>query len=75
VSKAKPEIVFDSVEAIRKVNPNVTVLCGAGISSGSDVSAAIKLGSSGVLVASGVVKAPDWRKILLELAQAAMSVQ
>jgi len=75
VSKAKPEIVSNSVEAIRKVNPNVTVLCGAGISSGSDVSAAIKLGSSGVLVASGVVKAPDWRKVLLELAQAAMSVQ
>ena len=74
VSKAKPEIVSNSVEAIRKVNPNVTVLCGAGISSGSDVSAAIKLGSSGVLVASGVVKAPDWRKILLELAQAAMNV-
>lgn len=74
VSKAKPEIVSQSVEAIKKVDPKVTVLCGAGISTGTDVSASIKLGSSGVLIASGVVKAPDWRKILLELAQAAASV-
>ncbi|MEM2942675.1 MAG: triose-phosphate isomerase [Candidatus Bathyarchaeia archaeon] len=71
VSKAKPEIVSRSVEAIKRVNPNISVLCGAGITSGSDVLASIRLGSSGVLVASGVVKAQDWKKVLLEMAQAA----
>lgn len=71
VSKAKPEIVSQSVESIKKIDRDVTVLCGAGISSGSDVYAAIRLGSSGVLVASGVVKAPDWKEVLLELARAA----
>jgi len=71
VSKAKPEIISNSVESIRRINPQIIVLCGAGISSGDDVYAALKLGSSGVLLASGVVKAPDWKETLLELAGAA----
>jgi triosephosphate isomerase len=74
VSKVKPEIVSDSVELIREVNRNAVVLCGAGISSGEDVSAAIRLGSRGVLVASGVVKASKWKKALLELAEASVRV-
>jgi len=74
VSKVKPEIVSGSVEMIRKVNQNVVVLCGAGISLGEDVSAAMKLGSRGVLVASGIVKAPNWKKTLLELAEACIRI-
>ncbi|MEM3793900.1 MAG: triose-phosphate isomerase [Candidatus Bathyarchaeia archaeon] len=73
VSKAKPEIVSDTVEVIKRVNPRVTILCGAGITRGEDVEAAIKLGSEGVLVASGVVKAGDPGKALSELAEHAQS--
>ncbi|MGC8849983.1 MAG: triose-phosphate isomerase [Candidatus Bathyarchaeia archaeon] len=73
VSKAKPEIVSDTVEVIKRVNPRVTILCGAGITRGEDVEAAIKLGSEGVLVASGVVKAGDPAKALSELAEHAQS--
>jgi triosephosphate isomerase len=68
VSKAEPEIVRDSVKAIKDLNENVKVLCGAGISSGDDVREAIKLGAEGVLLASGVVKAKDPKSILLDLA-------
>jgi triosephosphate isomerase len=68
VSKAQPEIVEDSVEAVKKINSKVKVLCGAGISTGEDVKAAIQLGTEGVLLASGVVKAPDAKKALLDLA-------
>lgn len=71
VSKAKPEVVKGAVDMIKKVNPNVTVLCGAGITKGEDVYAAIKLGTSGVLVASGVVKAKDREGALFDLAEAA----
>lgn len=71
VSKAKPEIISKSVEAIKRINKNVTVLCGAGITCGEDVFSAIKLGSSGVLVASGIVKASNWENILQEFADAA----
>ena len=70
VSKSRPEIVSDSVKAIHEVNGRVRVLCGAGISSGEDVEAALKLGAEGILVASGVVKAPSQHDKLMELAQA-----
>jgi triosephosphate isomerase len=69
VSKAKPEVVSDSVEAARQVDSNVRVICGAGIVTGEDVDAALKLGSVGVLVASGIVKDSDWRVKITELAE------
>jgi triosephosphate isomerase len=71
VSKAKPEIVKATVELVRKVNPNVMILCGAGISHGDDVAAALKLGTQGVLVASAVVQAKDQYRVLLEFAEKA----
>jgi triosephosphate isomerase len=70
VSKAQPEIVTKTVELVRKVNSEVSVLCGAGITKGEDVAAALKLGTKGVLVASGIVKAKDPYKMLLEFAHA-----
>jgi len=69
VSKAKPEVVEATVEAIHRVNPKVVPLCGAGISTGEDVAAAIKLGTQGVLLASGVVKAKNPEKILRDMAE------
>jgi triosephosphate isomerase len=51
------------------VNPKVRVLCGAGITNGEDVKAALKLGAEGILVASGVVKAEDQYMALLDLAR------
>lgn len=71
VSKAKPEIVSNTVSLIKKVNPDVIVLCGAGITRGEDVKSALKLGAEGVLVASGVVKASDQAAAIYELAEAA----
>lgn len=74
VSKAKPEVVTDTVERVKKVNPNVIVLCGAGITKGEDVAAALRLGTKGVLLASGVVKAKDPSKTLMELAKSAVDI-
>jgi len=70
VSKAKPEVVTSTVESVKKINPEIVVLCGAGITSGEDVSAALRLGTDGVLVASGIVKAKDPYKVMLEFAKA-----
>ncbi len=67
VSKANPEIVSGSVSAVKKINPGVKVLCGAGISTGDDVAAAIELGTEGVLLASGVIKAKDPKAALFDL--------
>jgi len=70
VSKAKPEVVTGTVELVKRINPDVVILCGAGIMRGEDVAAALRLGTEGVLVASGVVKAKDPYKVLLEFAEA-----
>ncbi|MEM1689296.1 MAG: triose-phosphate isomerase [Candidatus Hadarchaeales archaeon] len=70
VSKAKPEIVAGAVEEIKKVNPNVEVLCGAGITTGEDVVKAIELGTKGVLVASGIVCAKDPRAAIEDMVRA-----
>ncbi len=71
VSKAKPEVITDTVKLVREVNSEVTILCGAGISHGEDVAAALKLGTQGVLVASGIVKAKDPYAVILGFADAA----
>jgi len=74
VSKAKPEVVTGTVELVKRVNPEVIILCGAGITSGGDVSAALRLGTEGVLVASGIVKAKNPYRVMLDFAEAIMSV-
>ena len=43
------------------------MLCGAGVKNQKDVSKAISLGSEGILLASGVVKSTEPRKVLLDL--------
>lgn len=70
VSKAQPEIITGTIKLVREVNKKVMVLCGAGISRGEDVVAALKLGTQGVLVASGIVKAKDPYAIIREFADA-----
>jgi triosephosphate isomerase len=70
VSKAQPEVITGTIERVRKVNTHVAILCGAGISRGEDVAAALKLGTQGVLVASGIVKAKDPYAVLREFADA-----
>ena len=70
VSKAKPSVITRSIDAVNDVNPNVSVICGAGIVSAEDVSVAIRLGSRGILVASGIVKAKNWKIKIEELADA-----
>lgn len=70
VSTAKPEIVINSVKAVKEVNHKITVLCGAGISTKEDVRKALDLGAQGVLLASAFVKAEDPKAFLLGLASA-----
>jgi triosephosphate isomerase len=69
VAKAKPEVVMGAVEVVKQINPDVVVLCGAGLTKGEDVAAALRLGTEGVLVASGIVKAKDPYKVLLDFAE------
>ena len=67
VTSADPVIVSGTAAAVREVSANVGVLCGAGVKTGGDVAKAIELGTSGVLLASGVTKAEDPRTALDDL--------
>jgi triosephosphate isomerase len=64
VATARPEQV---VNFVKSLSPT-PVLIGAGIHSASDVSTSLKLGATGILVASSVIKSADPKKVLMELA-------
>jgi triosephosphate isomerase len=68
VTTADPEIVERAVGVVRSVDPGVKTLCGAGVKTRDDVAKALELGTHGVLLASGVIKAEDPRAALLDLA-------
>ena len=65
VSKENPAIITQSIEA---AGSRSRVICGAGITDKDDVTKAMKLGSQGILVASGIVKDTSWEKKIAELA-------
>ena len=67
VTTADPEIVSGTARAIREISKDVGILCGAGIKNGQDVVKAIELGTSGVLLASGVTKVKDAKSALEDL--------
>lgn len=67
VSQAQPEVVEDSVKEVKAINKKVKVLCGAGITTGDDMKAAMDLGADGVLLASGIIKAESPKDALLDL--------
>jgi len=67
VTTADPRIVQGAVQVVRKASPETLVLCGAGVKTGDDVRAALRLGAHGVLLASGVVKAQDPKEALAGL--------
>lgn len=69
VSSAKPEIIEKAVQNICGEGKCERVIVGAGVKTKEDVRKAMELGSIGVLVASGVVKAKDPEKELRKLAE------
>jgi triosephosphate isomerase len=66
VSKENPTVITKSIEAA--AGSHSRIICGAGISDRDDVDKAMELGSHGILVASGVIKASSWEKKVTDLA-------
>lgn len=69
VSKAKPHLIQNFVRRLTDHKFRGAILCGAGIVSGADVAAAIRLGTDGILVSSSVMKSEEPGAKLLELAR------
>ena len=70
VSRERPGLISRAAAAVGGAGNSTGLLCGAGIVSGEDVSRAVELGASGVLVASGIVKAASWSRAMSEFAGA-----
>ncbi|MDP8002657.1 MAG: triose-phosphate isomerase [Caldisphaera sp.] len=73
VSKAKPEIITESIKAVKAIN-DIPVLAGAGITLPEDATKALELGASGILIASAIMKAKEPNKILIDFAEAMNSI-
>ncbi|MBW6451545.1 MAG: triose-phosphate isomerase [DPANN group archaeon] len=67
ISTSKPEVITETIKLVRKVNPDIKILVGAGIKTGKDVKKALELGAVGILLASGVTQAKDPKKVLEDL--------
>lgn len=63
ISKSKPELIKKSVQVVG----NIPLLVGAGVKNRTDVKVAVELNAKGILVASGVVKANNIEKAILDL--------
>ncbi|MFP6577854.1 MAG: triose-phosphate isomerase [Candidatus Nitrosopelagicus sp.] len=69
ISTEKPQLITNSINAVQSAKNSTKLLCGAGIVSAEDVSRAVELGSKGILVASGVIKAKNWERILSDFSR------
>ena len=69
ISTEKPQLITNSIDAVQSAKNSTKLLCGAGIVSAEDVSRAVELGSKGILVASGVIKAKNWESILSDFSR------
>lgn len=70
VSKEKPELIVRAASAVKTAKNRTGLLCGAGLVSADDVARATELGSKGILVASGVVKAGSPGRVIESFAKA-----
>lgn len=67
VTEAKPEIIVEAVELVRRKCPKSRLLCGAGIHSKEDLGHALLLGAQGVLMGHAVFKSRNPAKFLAEM--------
>ena len=70
ISTERPQLITKAVDSVKSAKNSTKLLCGAGIVSGKDVARAKELGSKGILVASGIVKARNWEKIIDDFSRA-----
>src|SRR3989344_1011772 len=67
VSKAKPGLIKKAFDIVNNAKNKAKLIVGAVIHTKEDVAKSLELGAVGVLVASGVVKAKDPKKVLEDL--------
>ena len=64
------DYIKKAIKTVKKINPDIYVLQGAGISSGQDVYKVIKNGAAATGSSSGILKAPDPNDMVEEMIKA-----
>ncbi|MEW5897088.1 MAG: triose-phosphate isomerase [Nanoarchaeota archaeon] len=67
VTEAKPEIIVEAVDLVKKTCPKTRLLCGAGVHSKEDLGHALLLGAEGVLMGHAVATAKHPAQFLKEM--------
>lgn len=67
VSKAEPEIIGEAANIAK--DAGIPLIIGAGVKTEEDIRIGLKLGAAGFAIASGIVKAEDPKKELMELVE------
>lgn len=52
---------------VKQVDPSILVIQAAGVSTGADITRVLQQGADGSGGTSGIIKAPDWRAILIDM--------
>ncbi len=68
IAKTNPQIISQTVNLVKSVDPAVGVICGAGVSTGEDAMIARKLGAIGVAAASAIAKAKNPERVVEDIA-------
>ena len=69
ISTVNPKIISKAVKNIRKVNQNVTLIAGSGITNSKDIKKAIELGMQGVGSSNAIISANNPKQKLEEMAR------
>lgn len=69
ISKLKVDTIRKFVKMVKKIDPDIIPICGAGISTQDDVRSALELGTKGVLPSSAILKADNPEDIIRDMAK------
>ena len=56
-----------TTRAVKQVDPSILVIQAAGVSCGADITRVLQQGADGSGGTSGIVSAPDWREVLVDM--------
>lgn len=73
ISTVSPQTIKNAIAKIRKVNKDILLIAGSGVTTSKDVKRAIELGMQGVGSSKAVMKSENPREVLYEMANALLS--
>ncbi len=61
------DYIATTTRAVKEIDPSILVIQAAGVTGGADIARVLALGADGSGGTSGIVSAPDWRAVLIDM--------